>query len=785
MLIDEIHTLVGKLSTPWKDVLKRHGLDLSSSDSPQRTAVLLSEGLKIDWQDRRVQDLCRSTERAIEPGDPARSLLYHMLALSECPSPYGGISLEDIDLLENYIYSLAALPSDWSTLDIAVLAYQYRPARRTGHQQHADMVFSRLGIARNGDTEALYDARTRSYVPHLENEIEHVRVLPARYGAFLVRRVSGPDGLALIEGKQRDDGHRAFIQPVRKLFSAECLPNMTLNLDYGHWHIGEKLKRAVKARWGISPVPLGDLDRPPYSIVCRYPDLAQPAATGVPSIVLKHCGGSVLLMPAARPLIEPVTSANYNVGGFSVPARWRLIHIVNRRYTTMRLFTDLYRLFLAFVAQIHEMFFPTIAKNWFWLRFPEPRNSPEYMNIRHIRDKNGTYADMRTHPIRQSAFVEKVIKGGYDAQLFLDHCVEGAVTIRIKELVNRRVLPAYSIVAAPDFFPYADQSELQRWFKEDHIDPKTQFRNGSPISLSAERLPVNPHHVDSFSEKEAFSTSEDTISVSFSLAPRASKESHEKAHLPRMVSFLSDASSSVFAPGWDVTYAGGHRKGIYLATFGLGSPFAEDIKLCAASNSFWPAVSPDASRTFNRSDAPTAIPMLDSELGFHPQHPLVQGGLVHNTRAGWDGEYGPFLTAAGTVDYADIERSDYVANALGGNMLYGAFEHVDAAELIRRIKALRLAVAACDPTRTPAKTQLWLVSATQLDQPADTTKTYHFLFVLPEDGAKPVQHVPGRLRIRYGEAISCNVTDSMLKGPVQRCPPGPEALRLYSRHESV
>src|ERR1700756_4912751 len=138
MLIDEIHTLVGKLSTPWKDVLKRHGLDLSSSDSPQRTAVLLSEGLKIDWQDRRVQDLCRSTERAIEPGDPARSLLYHMLALSECPSPDGGISLEDIDLLENYIYSLAALPSDWSTLDIAVLAYQYRPVRRTGHQQHAD-----------------------------------------------------------------------------------------------------------------------------------------------------------------------------------------------------------------------------------------------------------------------------------------------------------------------------------------------------------------------------------------------------------------------------------------------------------------------------------------------------------------------------------------------------------------------------------------------------------------------------------------------------------------------
>ncbi|WP_233886953.1 hypothetical protein [Paraburkholderia flagellata] len=86
-----------------------------------------------------------------------------------------------------------------------------------------------------------------------ENESEHVRVLPARYSAFLVRRVSGPGGLSLIESEQRSDTHRAFIQPVRKPSSGEYLRGITSHLDYGHAHIDEKLKRAVWARWDISP----------------------------------------------------------------------------------------------------------------------------------------------------------------------------------------------------------------------------------------------------------------------------------------------------------------------------------------------------------------------------------------------------------------------------------------------------------------------------------------------------------------------------------------------------
>lgn len=89
MLVDEVHALLLGLPAPWRAAFERHGLDLSDSGTPEETAKRLSRPLPIDWQ----------------------------------------------------------------TLDIAVLAYQYRPARRTGHRQHVGFVFSRLGIARNGDVD--------------------------------------------------------------------------------------------------------------------------------------------------------------------------------------------------------------------------------------------------------------------------------------------------------------------------------------------------------------------------------------------------------------------------------------------------------------------------------------------------------------------------------------------------------------------------------------------------------------------------------------------------------
>ena len=87
----------------------------------------------------------------------------------------------------------------------------------------------------------------------------------------------------------------------------------------------------------------------------------------------------------------------------------------------------------------------------------------------------------------------------------------------------------------------------------------------------------------------------------------------------RFASFLPDAASNEFEPGWDVSLVR-DDVGLYYAAYGLGSPFLEDAKLCAALNSFWPAVAPDASRTFHMGlkstfASPTAIPLMDNELG--------------------------------------------------------------------------------------------------------------------------------------------------------------------------
>ena len=157
----------------------------------------------------------------------------------------------------------------------------------------------------------------------------------------------------------------------------------------------------------------------------------------------------------------------------------------------------------------------------------------------------------------------------------------------------------------------------------------------------------------------------------------------------RMVSFLPDAASNVFAPGWD-TSRSRDAVGPFLTSSGLGSPFPEDAKLCAALASFWPAVAPDNGRTFGNQGFGNQLPMLDEELGFHPNHERVRSGNVVSYR-GWDGEFGPFIERVGAklhVNYVAIERSDYVSHALAGRIRVSLTAEVQSEDLIARHQAL-------------------------------------------------------------------------------------------------
>src|SRR5262249_53100012 len=139
---------------------------------------------------------------------------------------------------------------------------------------------------------------------------------------------------------------------------------------------------------------------------------------------------------------------------------------------------------------------------------------------------------------------------------------------------------------------------------------------------------------------------------------------------------------------------------------------------------FWPTASPDAGRTFHRADSPTSILLLDHELGYHPSRP---GG--HGDQPGWDGGYGPFFqlkrgSGAPGVNFANLDRVDYVRDALEGRFGRVQLAHLTSDVLIERMSCHRRCVEELQKKYFPndrdmgvvSKTQLWLVSAERMEK---------------------------------------------------------------------
>ena len=113
---------------------------------------------------------------------------------------------------------------------------------------------------------------------------------------------------------------------------------------------------------------------------------------------------------------------------------------------------------------------------------------------------------------------------------------------------------------------------------------------------------------------------------------------------------LPDGSPGLFDPGWDTS------QGIYytdpnrplqkfLTAYGLGSPFIEDAKLCAALGAYWPGVAPDSTRTFqpdkkiagNFYPYPTIVPLTDEEMRLALPHRGPRRGWRRAMRLGKQG----------------------------------------------------------------------------------------------------------------------------------------------------
>jgi len=202
----------------WRELLlavSDDELDITTADLPAMLSQPLSQ---IDRTVPGFEDFALEGTRGIEPGSPARSLLFHALA---SPNVFGDAAGNDlaafptpaeIEAVENYVYGVTP-PSlddlraraDDHPLAVVVFALEYRTARETVHGKHADFCFARTGHARMGTAEAIYDARRREFLPVKADDPFAFPIQPARYAPFLaIQRRADPDSFGPLRATAED-----------------------------------------------------------------------------------------------------------------------------------------------------------------------------------------------------------------------------------------------------------------------------------------------------------------------------------------------------------------------------------------------------------------------------------------------------------------------------------------------------------------------------------------------------------------------------------------------------
>lgn len=690
--------------------------------------------------------------KLIDKGSPSLSLLYHILASPRVHSDlflaYPDLSV--MDDLEDFIYAYADPTENSRDLFLAVLAYEYRPAfkappfddwKRDG-KEFAQMVYSRCGIARTGALGVHYNPKERSFtnLPKEEGQESNIAVMPARYGLFLVELVKSNDPKIRLMNQQKriestNMGPRHFINPIKKIAADD-----DLSIQYGEYHLNDKLKRLASYTYAGKELKLNDdydHNLAPFTRISTRNDQGQKIGnrhnTDQEMVQLERVGSSVLLSSAPGPLIRPAKQKGKAIA-VKVPPQFKISGHENRRYGALKMPNE----------HGHEITNVVIA-DIFGRRkrrttvLKSPKVAPLFANIKFETD-NGSMRHLDGQTLSND-FEGEIAKGGYEAQLFEDGICDGCISARVEVVNNKEnydwlptmLLPAFSLVTAPDFFPYIDSNDIRSaYYEQTKVNTDQDFFEGGTINLSGIRQRGNPLLIDPFGNHPAFADSwcdDKSFDTLTSVVGSGNRITDTKAnpdlYYPyrkdfKSTSYLPDTGTGVFFPGWDVTYSG-EQTNPFLSTFGLGSPFPEDMKLCAAANGMWPVSSPDAGRTFQGSLTPilgkrpnTAIPLMDSEIGLHRRSPHVSD--YHAAESyGWDGEQGPFLEVKECmtfVNYTDIERADYLQNLLdpeiGFNM--ALLRGLESEELIHRMDTQRICVRQIDRKKV-WKTKLWMVAA--------------------------------------------------------------------------
>ncbi len=627
----------------WTPYLKAAGLNLSKASSHDFFSLLL-EPLSVNYELKGLEEFARDGNRGIEPGDPARSLFYHVLA-SPHVQPEGlptdaYLTLADIELIENCVYaadfpSLADLRvrAASNPLAVVVFAYEYAPAIDTVHRRHADLCFSRTGIARVGNAEPNYLRKERGFFPHSGSSPENVKkvhVIPARYAAFVATCLTGNNGTFGPMRFQPSDAQRQFWVPLHKLFDGrECIDGLEIKLNMSATHVNEKIRKvhlALRRECVDTGWTQQEMEGPPFRVMEGLADFGDGLVTPV----------------VQKKLLDFAHTPEGKLVGFPVPPN------------NDHLFATLH-------------FEPE----------GEARHSPELVHAKHkiVLGAGGKEStEYLPHTEGKDKDIAAVVgAGGYEAANFVDYTADGWVAVDCPTLALEipKRLSAYSILAQPDFFPLVRQQDLMKWWEtsspagiKDAIWPMAGV---DPTPLSDARLPAN------FTLQGAhFDSTDGTMTAIVGMDRNPGPQGHILPGLPHRESTLSYRATNLFQPGWDSSQdfdrdAKSPDGAMHLANYGLGSPYAEDTFICAALGAYWPGAVPDITRFLPPNTYPSTTPILDENIG-------------------WDGLKPP-TEKAGTLGYLSPQYGDYVKAILDDWLRYETFAGVTLEEYIARTLA--------------------------------------------------------------------------------------------------
>ncbi|HEX6040843.1 hypothetical protein, partial [Longimicrobium sp.] len=587
-LLDAVEAACRRLAPlGWRQMLldvTGGGLDIGAADL--RTQ-LLRPLPRIDRSHPGFGDFDVAGTRAVEPGQPDRSLLYHAFASPTVVAGRGGRALggfptlAEIDALENFVYGAEPPTLDQleqraglnATLGIVVYALQYRNTPDSVHGKHAELCFSRTGIARLGTIPPVYDARARRFAMLDPEQPFEFPVVPQRFAAYLaVRRAGDPDSFGPQDALD-GDGALQFWVPVHKLFNGpECIAGMDLALELHREVQNDELasfhryldQNGYQNNWRGE-----HLDQFPFEI--RNERIA--------SMSTRPDFGSGFVEPVPAPL---AVRAEYQGAPLTFPVDPAITSDRgNWAFSSMQIIPGP----------------PSESPTYIFDASQDTqRPAPEYLNVRH-RVVNGRDENLNVLP----DMVAQIDAGGYQAQHYIDFTGDGWVEARCEALAPHVAVsqPAYCVVAPPDFYPRVSQRDLMTWWKTEVPVPiRDALWAIPPLALSQTRIAANIELPINFSINDT------TVTALITQPTNANGPVQQpNGPLPEVSTGLPDASPGLFDPGWDTSQGiyftdGADPLQKFLTGHALGAPFIEDAKLCAAYGAYWPGVSPDATRAF-------------------------------------------------------------------------------------------------------------------------------------------------------------------------------------------